>query len=81
MTIVNVIIVLVFSWWIIFFMALPIGVRVPETIEKGHASSAPSEPRIITKAIITTVLSLTITLSYFYALEKGYLDFVDKLYQ
>lgn len=81
MNIVNFMIVFTFSWWIVFFMMLPVGVKVPEHIEKGHASSAPEQPKIKKKAVITTIASLTFTLGYFYSLEKGYLDFIASFYQ
>ena len=38
--------VYVIVWWLIWFMMLPIGVKVPETVEKGHAPSAPSNPKL-----------------------------------
>ena len=81
MTIVNFMIVFTFSWWIVFFMMLPVGVRIPEHVEKGHASSAPAQPKIKKKAIITTIISLIFTLGYFYSLENGYLDVIASFYQ
>ena len=39
------IVVFVIIWWVVFFMALPIGVRSPDEagveVEQGHATSAP----------------------------------------
>jgi len=46
------------SWWLILFMVLPIGVRVPHTPEKGHAASAPVNPRLRRKLLITSVIAL-----------------------
>ncbi|MCH2038188.1 MAG: DUF1467 family protein [Rickettsiales bacterium] len=61
-------------------MMLPVGVRIPDNIEEGHASSAPTNPKIYKKAVITTIVSLTFTLGYFYSLEYGYLDFIARFY-
>ena len=35
------ILVYVIIWWLVLFMVLPWGVKVPEEPEPGHASSAP----------------------------------------
>jgi predicted secreted protein len=46
-------------WWMVFFAALPFGVRTPDAseIEKGHATSAPVRPRLWLKAGITTLVA------------------------
>jgi predicted secreted protein len=59
-------------WWLIFFMALPFGVRTADEAgverEAGHASSAPVAPRLWLKAGITTVLAgITFGIFYFVA--------------
>lgn len=48
-------------WWLVFFILLPVGVRVPEEQEAGHASSAPSMPRIKQKMLWTTLIALVLT--------------------
>lgn len=48
-------------WWLIFFMALPFGAAPPDEPEAGHATSAPANPRLWTKALITTVLAILVT--------------------
>lgn len=63
-------------WWLIFFMALPIGVTIDETPQKGHASSAPKNPNLWKKALVTTVIALVITLGFFALLDGGYLAFL-----
>lgn len=65
------------SWWLILFMLLPVGVKQPEKVEKGHASSAPSNPRILTKMLWATVLAAIFTYLFLTALDHGLFDFIS----
>ncbi|MEE8549325.1 MAG: DUF1467 family protein, partial [Alphaproteobacteria bacterium] len=38
--------VYVILWWLVWFVMLPIGVKVPDEVEKGHAPSAPANPNL-----------------------------------
>ena len=49
--------VYVILWWLVWFMMLPIGVKVPDEVEKGHAPSAPANPNLGIKAAATTLIS------------------------
>ncbi len=49
--------VYVILWWLVWFMMLPIGVKVPDEVEKGHAASAPVNPNIGIKCAATTLIS------------------------
>ena len=49
------------TWWLVFLMALPFGVRTPDEPEPGHATSAPERPRVALKAAITTAIAAAIT--------------------
>ncbi len=55
-------------WWVIFFMALPFGVRV-EKNDKGFADSAPKNPLILKKVIYTTLTSLILSIAIIYVLR------------
>ena len=46
-------------WWLVFFAVLPFGVRVPDQseVQQGHATSAPTRPRLWFKAGITTLIA------------------------
>jgi predicted secreted protein len=44
-------------WVVILFMALPWGVRIPDKIEKGHATSAPENPYIGIKLLVTSLIA------------------------
>ena len=58
---IGIAVVFAITWWLVFFMALPFGVRTPDEPEPGHAPSAPIRPRVALKAAITTVIAVGIT--------------------
>ena len=47
-------------WWVVLFAVLPFGVRVPDTVEEGQATSAPSHPRLWLKAGVTTAIAAVV---------------------
>lgn len=57
MTLSTSIILYVMIWVVVLFLVLPWGVRVPDKVEPGHANSAPENPQIGLKFLITTVIS------------------------
>ena len=62
-------------WWITIFAVLPIGVRRQDEageIAPGSDPGAPAAPRLVFKAVITTVISAVI-LALIYMFH-GYLD-------
>lgn len=58
MTIFGVIITYAVCWWLVLFMVLPWGVTVEKTPVVGNAPSAPAQPYLRRKIIITSVLTL-----------------------
>lgn len=48
----------VIIWWMVLFTVLPWGVRIPDNPEKGHATSAPTRPRLWLKLAITSGIAL-----------------------
>ena len=48
----------VIIWWMVLFTVLPWGVRIPDTPEKGHATSAPIRPRLWLKLSVTTGIAV-----------------------
>ena len=58
MDIASGLVVYILLWWLVFFMALPVGVRVPDDPEVGHATSAPSAPHLGKKVAAATVIAL-----------------------
>jgi predicted secreted protein len=57
MDIVSGIVVFILLWWWVFFMTLPFGVKTPDSVEVGHATSAPEKPMLWRKAMIATIIA------------------------
>ena len=51
------ILVYVMIWWVVLLTVLPWGVRVPDNPEPGQASSAPRNPMMWRKVLVTTFIS------------------------
>jgi len=51
------VLIFILVWWILFFIILPINIKVPQKVESGHAKSAPNKPYLILKFIVTSILS------------------------
>jgi predicted secreted protein len=68
-----------FIWWINFFIVLPIGIEIEKKVEKGHADSAPKNPRMLHKILLTTLITLLLTIMIIYLVERGYLDHLISL--
>jgi predicted secreted protein len=61
MTAVGAVVTFVVVWWLIFFMALPFGVQPDENPQPGNVESAPARPRLLAKALVSTVLAALAT--------------------
>ncbi len=57
----------VVTWWILFFIFLPLKNKTSNKWQTGNANSAPIKSYLLIKVIITSVLSfiILITLIYF----------------
>ena len=66
-------------WWVVIFMVLPWGVQTitADDVQKGHASSAPRQPRVLLKAAVTTVVSAILWLLVYWIIDTGVISFVD----
>jgi predicted secreted protein len=62
MSIFEAFLVFAVGWWLVLFMVLPFGAQPPEKPGLGHAASAPANPRLKRKMLITTGISLLLTL-------------------
>jgi len=47
----------VMIWVVVLFLVLPWGVRIPDQVKPGQATSAPEKPYIGLKFLITTIIS------------------------
>ena len=61
-------------WWVVLFAVLPWGVRVPDEIESGHATSAPANPRILLKFLVTSFVAALLWAGVYWIIETGWLD-------
>ncbi|WP_191059767.1 DUF1467 family protein [Geminicoccus harenae] len=71
MTFFELLVSYVIAWWMIFFMALPFGAHPPDEPGRGHAESAPAQPRLWIKAAITTVLAALAVWAFHWFLTSG----------
>jgi predicted secreted protein len=69
------ILVYVIVWWMVFFTVLPWGNRPPETVETGHADSAPDKPRLWLKALVTTGIAAVVFAVIYWVMESGMITF------
>ena len=65
--------ILAIIWWLVFFLVLPFGQEIPDKVEKGHADSAPKDPKLGIKSLITTVIAAILSyIILYYLQENGY---------
>lgn len=60
MTLVSGTMVFFVLWWVALFAILPFGVRTDENPPKGFADSAPQNPHLRKKFLMTTLLTILI---------------------
>ena len=65
-------------WWLVLFLVLPFGIRNAhesgEAVEEGHEPGAPVNPRLVRKAIITTILATAVFVIFYLAQTRGLLS-------
>jgi predicted secreted protein len=64
-------IIFVIVWWLVLFVVLPFGAQPLDSIQPGHAPSAPARPRIGLKMAITTVIAVGLTAAVIWFLDSG----------
>jgi len=64
-------------WWLVLFMVLPWGIQsIPsEDVVKGHAAGAPRRPRVITKMLVTTAISIVLWFVIYWVIDSGLISF------
>lgn len=64
-------------WWVVLFAVLPWGVRTPEPheVQAGHASSAPVNPMLWRKALITTLIAAILWLGVYALVASDLISF------
>jgi predicted secreted protein len=68
-------------WWLVLFIILPFGVRNAHetggTVEEGNDAGAPVNPRLVRKAIQTTVLATIVFILFVVVIRGGMISFDD----
>ena len=75
MTIVGGILTFVIIWWLVFFMVLPWRAQPSKNPLPGNAPSAPDNPRIGLKALITTAIAAVLFAIAWAIGETGWINF------
>lgn len=79
MSFVTLILVYSVTWWLVFFAALPVGVKhdqeTEETSVEGADAGAPSNPNLKKKALYTSGIALVITVIYYYVATSDLISF------
>lgn len=79
MSVVGGVVIFTIVWWLAFFMLLPVGVRTAESVDPGHAASAPERPRLVPKALAATAAAALVTFGLHVAVRQGWISFWDVL--
>ncbi|MEM7025074.1 MAG: DUF1467 family protein [Pseudomonadota bacterium] len=58
-------------WWLVLFLVLPFGAQPLDSVQPGHAPSAPARPRIGLKMLITTGLAAVVTALILWIIDSG----------
>ena len=65
-------------WWLVLFLVLPFGIRnahdAGEAVEEGNEPGAPVRPRLLQKALITTLLATVVFVIFYFAQTRGVLS-------
>jgi predicted secreted protein len=79
MNIATFILVYAIAWWMVFFAALPFGVKAQHESDEeqvpGTADSAPVNPNLKKKALITSVIALVLTIAYYFLATSELISF------
>jgi predicted secreted protein len=62
-------------WWTMLFTVLPLGVRRVENPGRGQDHGAPEVPRLLRKAIITSLVAAVLWLIFYYVHQADIFDF------
>ena len=65
-------------WWLVLFIVLPFGIRNAhesgEAVEDGNEPGAPVNPRLVRKAVITTIVATAVFAVFYLAQTRGFLS-------
>jgi len=70
----------VMIWWVVFFAALPFGVRAAEQPERGHDDGAPENPQLLRKVLVTTGIAAALWLALDQVIRSGLISLGGSAY-
>ena len=74
MDFVSGLVVFILLWWWIFLMSLPFGIKMPEEIESGHATSAPEKPMLRRKVYFSTAIASVLFAIVYWIIDTGFIS-------
>ena len=77
MDFVSGLVVFVLLWWWVFLMSLPFGIKTPDEVEIGHATSAPEKPLLWRKVIISTAIASILFVVVYWIIDSGFISLSD----
>lgn len=69
------IMVYVIVWWVVLFTVLPFGVKPAKDTGEGHMSGAPEKPKLVRKAIITSLIAAVVFAAIYGLIESDLISF------
>ena len=80
MSTVSFILVHLMMWLIVFFMSLPIGIKVSNEHEKGNANSAPIKTNLKLKFLLSFLIAFFPSIFMYWIVEQGLLqNFIENI--
>lgn len=66
MNIMTFFLTIIMIWIILLFLALPFAIQMPKRVIRGNADGAPEKHYLLQKLSITLLISIVITIIYWY---------------
>ena len=74
MDLVSGVVVFILLWWWVFLMSLPFGIKTPDEVEIGHATSAPERPMMRRKVFISTAIATVLFVIVYWIIDTEFIS-------
>ena len=74
MDFVSSLVVFILLWWWVFLMSLPFGIKTPDEVENGHATSAPERPMLQRKVVISTAIASVLFAIVYWIIDTEFIS-------
>ena len=74
MDFVSGLVVYILLWWWVFLMSLPFGIKTPDEVEIGHATSAPERPMLRRKVFISTAIASVLFVIVYWIIDTEFIS-------